>query len=111
MDPDEQSLVMECLKAYDGIVVRLSPAMAHSIDGRDCPALSAFVNETDDFGWDEHGQWRGLREDLACIFELASNFDDYLSGREGGQIETLEDLVKWNDDHPVHLTSQIGVTG
>lgn len=99
INPKDTNLRLECRKAYEALVSILKPAVA--INPVDCDALFSFVQEEDNFGWDENGQWAGLREDLAVMYEMADNVDTYLGQREDCALETLEDLAKWNDDHSV----------
>ena len=51
--------------------------------------------------WDDTGRWQGTAEELSLNTEVYSCLNDYLATLDGFHLKTIEDLVEWNNAHPV----------
>lgn len=101
IDPNDHKLKAECETVYERIIGLLKPA----VDPVQCPAIDYLVKEEGPRGWNSQGEWTSSIDALATFYDLGPSLDKYLKGREGGTIQTLEDLVGWNNAHPVSRCS------
>jgi len=96
IDPDDHALRAECEQLYKDVIKRLQPVISPIM----CPAVDELVQPHDRLGWDEHG-WIGLPDDRLVAGDFGPSFEAYVAGLESSEIRSIEDLVKWNDEHPV----------
>lgn len=95
-DPkDNPSLASEHEKLLDDTVSKITQVLEVKVDNLACEMFPQFhegIQTGDDIG------------SILLAHEGADAIDGYLQTVEGGQVKTLADLIKWQEEHPVRHT-------
>ena len=94
--PDDHALRVECEELYSDALERLQPA----INPIDCAAVDELVKPSSisDAPW---AQIMGCPDDCMTFGDWGWSFDAYAADLKSSKVKTLEDLIEWNNQHPV----------
>lgn len=101
IDPSNTARVAESQALYNRSLAQLQPA----IDPVECPAVDKLVDvvfvELDDKG----NMTTGSPDDILTLADFSEGVTSYLGGLGETDIKTFDDLLQWQNDHPVSLES------
>ncbi|KAL8940440.1 MAG: hypothetical protein Q9216_002810, partial [Gyalolechia sp. 2 TL-2023] len=94
-DPEKQAILLELIKLIKG-------AGATIVNGTEIPNYQTIVSPT---GWNwDHGTTRGYPNESEFTYikvDFYNNLRTYLSGLENTTIRSLEDVVRFNNEHAI----------
>jgi len=95
--PEDTAQRAECTALYDKVIAMLDPV----VDPVVCPAVDELAKEHDVVGFDADGNWAGIPDYLLTFAAFAEGVNEYLANLGTTEIKTFDDIIRWNNDHPV----------
>lgn len=93
-------------KIFDEALEKLGGAVI--VDPLNNPQLDEMLRQRQlSKGGDDGEKWHGTWNERLLVNETYEAMNGYLKGLENTEIRCLEDLVRWNDEHPVRLSLKL----
>jgi len=93
-------------KIFDEALEKLGGAVI--VDPLNNPQLDEMLRQRQlSKGGDDGEKWHGTWNERLLVNETYEAMNGYLKGLENTEIRCLEDLVRWNNEHPVRLSLKL----
>jgi hypothetical protein len=100
LDSTTLGIRQESVALYSHAVDCLTRVFIMKQDLPICEASLELLTGQGKSGW-EDGKWVGTVEDLLLVTDLFNDLNAHLKSRANSEIRSLDDMIKWDSDHPV----------
>ena len=102
LSPADQVTMLEAESRFADALRELKGGI--KVDPADIENVEQLWAAAHEHGWDEAGRWKGSAEHLGINTDVYASLNDHLTSLDDFHLKTIEDLVDWNNAHPVRCS-------